>query len=98
MNPNNRSGSRGLKGVGCLCLLIAAVLLVFGPRNAAGHVLWWWYLIPAFGVTLWLAGGKGKVASDAPAQKGIKECLITEETVTKKEKPILIYEKQAESA
>lgn len=73
MNPNNRSGSRGLKGVGCLCLLIAAVLLVFGPRNAAGHVLWWWYLIPAFGVALWLAGGKGKVASDAPAQKGIKE-------------------------
>jgi ATP-dependent Clp protease ATP-binding subunit ClpX len=35
---------------------------------------------------------------DIPSQKGIKECLITEETVTKKEKPILIYEKQAESA
>jgi ATP-dependent Clp protease ATP-binding subunit ClpX len=35
---------------------------------------------------------------EIPSQKGIKECLITEETVTKKEKPILIYEKQAESA
>ncbi|MEW6107808.1 MAG: ATP-dependent Clp protease ATP-binding subunit ClpX [Nitrospirota bacterium] len=38
------------------------------------------------------------VMYDIPSQKGIKECLITEDTVTKKEKPILIYEKQAESA
>ncbi|MDA8077797.1 MAG: ATP-dependent Clp protease ATP-binding subunit ClpX [Nitrospiraceae bacterium] len=38
------------------------------------------------------------VMYEIPSQKGIKECLITEETVTKKEKPILIYEKQAESA
>jgi ATP-dependent Clp protease ATP-binding subunit ClpX len=38
------------------------------------------------------------VMYEIPSQKGIKECLITEETVTKKDKPILIYEKQAESA
>ncbi len=38
------------------------------------------------------------VMYEIPSQKGIKECLITEETVSKKEKPILIYEKQAESA
>jgi ATP-dependent Clp protease ATP-binding subunit ClpX len=38
------------------------------------------------------------VMYEIPSQKGIKECLITEETVMKKEKPILIYEKQAESA
>jgi len=38
------------------------------------------------------------VMYEIPSQKGIKECLITEETVAKKEKPILIYEKQAESA
>jgi len=38
------------------------------------------------------------VMYEIPSQKGIKECLITEETVTKKEKPLLIYEKQAESA
>lgn len=38
------------------------------------------------------------VMYEIPSQKGIKECLITEDTVTKKEKPILIYEKQAESA
>jgi ATP-dependent Clp protease ATP-binding subunit ClpX len=38
------------------------------------------------------------VMYEIPSQKGIKECLITEETVVKKEKPILIYEKQAESA
>jgi ATP-dependent Clp protease ATP-binding subunit ClpX len=38
------------------------------------------------------------VMYEIPSQKGIKECLITEETVTKKEKPVLIYEKQAESA
>jgi ATP-dependent Clp protease ATP-binding subunit ClpX len=38
------------------------------------------------------------VMYEIPSQKGIKECLITEETITKKDKPILIYEKQAESA
>ena len=38
------------------------------------------------------------VMYEIPSQKGIKECLITEETVTNKEKPILLYEKQAESA
>jgi ATP-dependent Clp protease ATP-binding subunit ClpX len=38
------------------------------------------------------------VMYEIPSQKGIKECLITEETVAKKDKPILIYEKQAESA
>jgi ATP-dependent Clp protease ATP-binding subunit ClpX len=38
------------------------------------------------------------VMYEIPSQKGIRECLITEETVVKKEKPILIYEKQAESA
>jgi ATP-dependent Clp protease ATP-binding subunit ClpX len=38
------------------------------------------------------------VMYEIPSQKGIKECLITEETVTKKEKPLLVYEKQAESA
>jgi ATP-dependent Clp protease ATP-binding subunit ClpX len=38
------------------------------------------------------------VMYEIPSQKGIKECLITEDTVVKKEKPILIYEKQAESA
>ncbi len=38
------------------------------------------------------------VMYEIPSQKGIKECLITEDTVTKKEKPILIFEKQAESA
>ncbi|MEJ2685247.1 MAG: hypothetical protein P8Z71_12740 [Candidatus Sulfobium sp.] len=39
-----------------------------------------------------------EVMYEIPSQKGIKECMITEETVTKKEKPILIYEQQAESA
>jgi ATP-dependent Clp protease ATP-binding subunit ClpX len=38
------------------------------------------------------------VMYEIPSQKGIKECLITEDTIAKKEKPILIYEKQAESA
>jgi ATP-dependent Clp protease ATP-binding subunit ClpX len=38
------------------------------------------------------------VMYEIPSQKGIRECLITEETVMKNEKPILIYEKQAESA
>ncbi len=38
------------------------------------------------------------VMYEIPSQKGIKECLITEDTVIKNEKPILLYEKQAESA
>jgi len=38
------------------------------------------------------------VMYEIPSQTGIKECLITEDTVMKNEKPILIYEKQAESA
>lgn len=38
------------------------------------------------------------VMYEIPSQKGIKECLITEETVIKKEKPILLYEKKAETA
>lgn len=38
------------------------------------------------------------VMYEIPSQKGIRECLINEETILKNEKPILIYEKQAESA
>lgn len=38
------------------------------------------------------------VMYEIPSQKGIKECLINEDTIIKKEKPILLYEKQAESA
>ncbi|MCL5024419.1 MAG: ATP-dependent Clp protease ATP-binding subunit ClpX [Nitrospirae bacterium] len=38
------------------------------------------------------------VMYEIPSQKGIKECLINEDTVVKKERPILMYEKQAESA
>lgn len=38
------------------------------------------------------------VMYEIPSQRGIKECLITEDTILKNEKPILIYERQAESA
>lgn len=38
------------------------------------------------------------VMYEIPSEKGIAECLINEETVVKKERPILIYKKQAESA
>jgi ATP-dependent Clp protease ATP-binding subunit ClpX len=38
------------------------------------------------------------VMYEIPSQKGIKECLINEEIINKNEKPILLYEKQAESA
>jgi ATP-dependent Clp protease ATP-binding subunit ClpX len=38
------------------------------------------------------------VMYEIPSQSGIRECLITEETVMKNEKPLLLYEKQAESA
>ena len=38
------------------------------------------------------------VMYEIPSQKGIKECLINEDTILKKEKPVLLYEKQAESA
>ncbi len=38
------------------------------------------------------------VMYEIPSQKGIKDCLITEETIVNSEKPILLYEKQAETA
>ncbi|MBI4698979.1 MAG: ATP-dependent Clp protease ATP-binding subunit ClpX [Nitrospirae bacterium] len=38
------------------------------------------------------------VMYEIPSQRSIRECLITDEVITKKEKPILVYEKSAESA
>ena len=38
------------------------------------------------------------VMYEIPSQKGIKECVINEGIIVKNEKPILLYEKQAESA
>jgi ATP-dependent Clp protease ATP-binding subunit ClpX len=38
------------------------------------------------------------VMYEIPSEKTVKECLINEDTVVKKERPILVYEKQAESA
>jgi ATP-dependent Clp protease ATP-binding subunit ClpX len=35
---------------------------------------------------------------DVPSQSNIKECIISEETITRREKPIVLYEKKAESA
>jgi len=39
-----------------------------------------------------------EVMYDIPSQRDIKECVISEEVVTNKEKPILIYETKSESA
>jgi ATP-dependent Clp protease ATP-binding subunit ClpX len=38
------------------------------------------------------------VMYEIPSQKGIKECLINKESIVRNEKPILIYEKQVDSA
>ncbi|MBF0321207.1 MAG: ATP-dependent Clp protease ATP-binding subunit ClpX [Nitrospirota bacterium] len=38
------------------------------------------------------------VMYDIPSQSGIKECIINEETIVNNDKPLLIYEKQVESA
>jgi len=38
------------------------------------------------------------VMYEIPSRKGIKDCLITEDSIAKREKPILIFEKKAESA
>jgi ATP-dependent Clp protease ATP-binding subunit ClpX len=38
------------------------------------------------------------VMYEIPSQKGIKECVINEDTVLKKEKPLILFERQAESA
>jgi ATP-dependent Clp protease ATP-binding subunit ClpX len=32
---------------------------------------------------------------EIPSQSNVKECLITEEVITKREKPLLIYEESA---
>ncbi|MBI5966964.1 MAG: ATP-dependent Clp protease ATP-binding subunit ClpX [Deltaproteobacteria bacterium] len=39
-----------------------------------------------------------EIMYELPSQTNIKECIISEETITNKEKPILVYEKKAESA
>jgi len=39
-----------------------------------------------------------EVMYDIPSQQDIKECVISEEVVLKKERPILIYESKSESA
>jgi len=39
-----------------------------------------------------------EVMYDIPSQRDIKECVISEEVVTNKEEPILIYETKSESA
>lgn len=38
------------------------------------------------------------VMYEIPSKGGITECIINEESITKKEKPIIVYEKKAESA
>ncbi|MGC8811669.1 MAG: ATP-dependent Clp protease ATP-binding subunit ClpX, partial [bacterium] len=35
---------------------------------------------------------------EIPSQNNIRECIINEDTILKKEKPIVLYEKKAESA
>jgi ATP-dependent Clp protease ATP-binding subunit ClpX len=35
---------------------------------------------------------------ELPSQTNIKECIISEETIRNREKPIVLYEKKAESA
>ncbi|MBI4654555.1 MAG: ATP-dependent Clp protease ATP-binding subunit ClpX [Nitrospirae bacterium] len=35
---------------------------------------------------------------EMPSKSGVKECIVTQDIILKKEKPILIYEKHAESA
>jgi len=39
-----------------------------------------------------------EVMYDIPSQRGIKECVISEEVVLNKEKPILIYDTKSASA
>jgi len=38
------------------------------------------------------------VMFDIPSQSNVKECIINEEVILKKERPMLVYEKKAESA
>ncbi|MDI6800974.1 MAG: ATP-dependent Clp protease ATP-binding subunit ClpX [Thermodesulfovibrionales bacterium] len=38
------------------------------------------------------------VMYEIPSQKDVTECVINEEAITKREKPIIVYEKKAESA
>lgn len=39
-----------------------------------------------------------EVMYEIPSQRGISECVVSEESITKKEKPLVVYEKKAESA
>jgi ATP-dependent Clp protease ATP-binding subunit ClpX len=35
---------------------------------------------------------------EIPSQSNVSECVINEEAILKKEKPLIVYQKQAESA
>ena len=39
-----------------------------------------------------------EVMYEIPSKRGVSECIINEEAITRKEKPMVVYEKQAESA
>lgn len=49
----------------------------------------------ARGLRAILEGVMLDVMYEIPSDKGVKECLIKEETIEKKEKPVLIYEKRS---
>lgn len=39
-----------------------------------------------------------EIMYEIPSKRGVSECIINEEAITRKEKPMVVYEKQAESA
>jgi len=68
MNDKNNGKSQAFMGMGCLCILIAAVLGFLGPKDEAGHLFWWWHLIILSGVLLWWIGQKIKIPTGAPGK------------------------------
>jgi ATP-dependent Clp protease ATP-binding subunit ClpX len=45
-----------------------------------------------------LAIGLLDIMYDIPSQKNAKECIISEEVISKREKPLILYENKSKSA
>ena len=45
-----------LMGLGFLSFVATCVLMLWGPKDEAGHVFWWWYLLLVTSILLWAIG------------------------------------------
>ena len=45
-----------IKWLGVLIFIVTIVLMLWGPRDAAGNHFWWWYVLLIAGILLRMTG------------------------------------------